>query len=103
MPIQETVSIDKTIALLNEALKIDPVAIQTLIEYHTLCNEDLADHPTIQVSEHPFKGYTYRVGMLGILNGLFGTDEKSWGAIAAVFSDENKLIGFERYSETFDK
>ncbi len=42
---------------------------------------------------------TFRVGMLGVLNGFCGTIDdgprKGWGPIAAIY-DEGKLLRFER-------
>lgn len=87
--INEIVSIDETIELLNAAIKLDQKAISTLIFHRIRCNIEIANHPTIQVAQTD-KGY--EVGLLGIINGLFGIEEKDgWGAIAANV-DENGLI-----------
>lgn len=81
--IKETVSINDVIELLNDATKRDPDAIARLVNFRTLCNELLSDHPTIQVSSD---GGKFSVGLLGIINGIFGIDDKGWGVIAAVFN-----------------
>lgn len=79
------------VRLLNEAVKVDRQAVQDLIECRVPCNKGLADHPTIQVSAfdeqtgEPTPG-EYKVGLLGILNGLFGTDCEGWGFITANFN-----------------
>jgi hypothetical protein len=74
------------ISLLNEASKLDPVAIRALVEHRVLCNCDLADHPTIGV------GCTEDgdplVGMLGVINGLFGADEDAHGPVHANIPDD---------------
>jgi hypothetical protein len=38
------------VARLNEFLKVDPKAIEDLIEARVPCNEALADHPTMKTS-----------------------------------------------------
>ena len=73
--------------LLNEALKLDPDAIQKLIEIRVSCNKSLADHPTIRVRNDDGD----KVGLLGILNGLTTKGEVY---ITAVFDDQDKLTKF---------
>ena len=80
------------IDLLNEALKLDSKAISDLIAYHAPCNESLGNHPTIQVAPEG-------VGMLGILNGLFGVSDRGWGSIAVVVEDDGTVVGFEETSD----
>lgn len=81
MPIKQSITIQDAIDLLNDALKCDPVAITSLTSHRVLCNLKLADHKLIQVGSN--EG-TYRVGLLGIINGLFGVDDKGYGPIAAI-------------------
>lgn len=78
----ESVTIDHVIEVLNEALLIDPEAIQSLLAIRVPCNQKLADHPTIQVMERNGK---YTVGVLGLLNGIFGADENGCGYLAGEF------------------
>lgn len=85
-----TVTPEEVVQVLNEAVKLDPKAMYALVEARVPCNEALADHPTIQVSAYdeqtgePTPGQ-FKVGILGLLNGLFGTDSKGWGYIMANF------------------
>ena len=76
-------SVDDTIKLLNGALELDRETIQRLVDTRLTCNNSLVNHATIQVSY--YNGERYTVGLLGILNGLFGADTKGNGAIAAVY------------------
>lgn len=85
---------------LNSLVALDPNAIAVLISNRTVCNQALADHPTVQVWE---QNGGFNVTMLGVLNGLAGMHEdgpnKGFGGIAAYFDvDEKKpvksLIGF---------
>lgn len=81
--LKENVTIDEVISLLNDALEKDSEAIHNLATTRISCNDVLADHPTIQVGK--FDG-EYKVGMIGILNGIFGTTEDGYGAIAGDFT-----------------
>ena len=57
------------------------------------CNKKLAEHPTVQVTQQ--QAHDYRVGLLGILNGVLS--KSSPGIIEAVVDDEddNKLLRFQ--------
>jgi hypothetical protein len=69
-------------------LRLDPEATDKLVKSRVPCNEALAEHPTIQCGI--FDGTKQnRVGLLGVLNGLFGCDANGCGAIAMVIEGEN--------------
>jgi hypothetical protein len=92
---REIIALDDVVKFLNELLEIDKPAIAALLANRVPCNQALADHPTVQVhSQHG----GYSVGMFGIINGLFGTDEKGCGQLRYVF-DDGQLIRFERFTE----
>ncbi len=98
---RESVTIPQVLALLNEAMLCDPKAVGDLIEQRVLCNTNLVEHPTIQVVWTPDGGDNRRqipkVGLLGVLNGIFGVDDRSYGPITAIFDDDQKtLLRFER-------
>jgi hypothetical protein len=94
--IKTSITVENVIEVLNEALIADPKAMNELIlGCKVECNEMLADHPTIQI------GYNgkFRLGTLGLLNGLFEIDEKGFGPICAVIDDETeKIVEFRRVS-----
>ena len=88
--IKEQVTLDETIDFLNELIKIDAPAIAALIANRVPCNKQLADHPTVQcLAQHG----GFSVGMLGIINGLFGAHEgeyrHGWGPIMFILEDGN--------------
>lgn len=101
------VTVDDAIQLLNDAMAADKGAVQKLIDYRVPCNSKMVAHPTIQInvalhktsamgtSENLLPFY-YSVGLLGILNGLFGIDDRGHGLITAQFDDNGALLGFER-------
>lgn len=72
---------------LNSLVQLDQEAMQKLADTRVPCNKSLVDHPTVQTSNG-------HVGLLGIINGLFGTDDRGWGHICATFDGNNRLIGF---------
>lgn len=77
------ISVADTVALLNVALAADPQALSLLVEQRVPCNDALARHPTIMVGSAA--DGTPLLGLLGLLNGLFGADASGFGAIAAVY------------------
>src|ERR1035437_1269272 len=83
MPWKSSVTQEEVISFLNEALKTDPVAIVGLINTRVPCNAEMEAHPTIQVGRH---SGAMTVGLLGILNGLFGIDERGYGPFGAIGS-----------------
>lgn len=93
---------DDLITFLNSLVEIDRYAMQELIGARVSCNEELANHPSVQVAAHPHPHVPpgqFRVGVLGILNGYAGTYDEGpragWGPIQAVYED-GRLIRFER-------
>jgi len=88
--IRETISINDVLELLNDLVITDRRVVENLIEARFGCNEHLAKHDTIQVLEVPENecdDYSdrYMVGILGILNGLFGISETGFGVISAMY------------------
>jgi hypothetical protein len=83
----------KAVEVLNEALSLDPAAVNSLMNSKVRCNDALADHPTIVVNDQ--SGVT-RVGLLGVINGIVArqTDEVIEACI-----DDGKVIGFRLRGE----
>lgn len=97
--LKDKITIDEAIATLNEAIQADREAMTAMVETRFACNETLADHPTIQVVQardprHPDQPFL--VGLLGIINGLFGVQDNGWGPIAAKLTADGMLMNFER-------
>lgn len=90
---EESVTIDRAVELLNQCFEADPNAMHNLVETRVDCSESLAAHPTVQVCGKE----TPQVGLLGILNGLFGVDERGFGPITAMYDLEtDRLVGFAK-------
>ena len=99
------ITVNEAIDTLNRALEKDPDAMNALFSYYVPCNTELAKDPTIQVAvnqkivcAHGVMGQAepLTLGILGLINGLFGVDNDMYGYITAVFDDDNKLVRFEK-------
>jgi hypothetical protein len=82
----DSVSLQDAIAYLNDLIELDAAAIVALINQRVPCNRQLAEHETCQVYKTD-DGYV--VGLLGILNGLFGIRSDGYGHITAVLGDKS--------------
>lgn len=88
-------AIDQAITVLNEAFDADRVAITLLmLRSRVPCNDALAEHPTIQVGRDDYG--RLEVGPLGLINGLFGVDDESYGFIAFKLDENGDPSGFCR-------
>ena len=84
MAIKESVTLEEVINYLNELLEVDTEAVSNLFNnVRVPCNEAMANYETVQVEANrlPEVYGEYAVGILGILNGLFGCGEDSWSTI----------------------
>jgi hypothetical protein len=88
---EPSVSLSRALTVLNEALQADPQTISALMNHRVICNEALANHPTIQVGIYEGE---YKVGLLGLLNGLFGIQENKTGYIGAITDAQHQVLEF---------
>jgi hypothetical protein len=84
----------RIVDFLNELRELDPKLVNSLFRFRPECNKAVADHPTIQVCGNQHR---WRVGLLGLLNGLCGVDANGCGPIWALVpdKDEHSIIRFE--------
>jgi len=88
MAIKEFIGVEEVLEVLNRALGADEEGVTALMNQRVPCNEVLEADPTIQVGSYVDERSGEKhcsVGVLGLLNGLFGIDEDGWGPIAAVY------------------
>lgn len=81
---------DDAIEVLNRVHSADPTVLRTLIKFRVPCNAAVANDPSVQVTPDT------TVGVLGVLNGIFGIDGNGRGPIAAHYDDAGDLTHFER-------
>lgn len=88
---------DQAIELLNDMLETDKEALEKLVNHRVDCNGELAEHETIQVrayGEYYEKTGKYQVGMLGVLNGIFGMNENGIGQIVMAVDADGDVDSF---------
>ena len=88
------ITAEETVSFLNLALALDKEAIETLFKTHVLCNENLASHPTIQVYSPALSGGGVGIGILGLLNGMFGANTYGYGCIYMRLDEKNNIVEF---------
>jgi hypothetical protein len=88
-----TVTIESVCETLNSLLELEPETMQSLLAFRVECGQAMAEHETVQVKDEGAGKYT--VGILGLLNGVFGKDENGNGNLCAMYSN-GKLAGFRR-------
>lgn len=91
--------LEAILSCLNQAYKDDEAAMHALVANRIPCNQQLADHPTIQVSDNKVCA-GFNVGCLGIINGVLAAAGIPLVAAKWVIEEEgkpNKFVGFCEY------
>lgn len=87
------VTVEEAVAVLNRINVSDPTVLADFIAHYVPVSEALADDPTVQVGQPP--GRTgYHVGLLGILNGIFGVRDDGRGWITAMVNADRSIASF---------
>lgn len=92
------VSVKEAIDLLNDALKTDRKSIEEMFKTRIKCTKKLMNHKTIQVRKYISDEFP-TVGVLGLINGIFGISEKGAGPICMVLGDDDHIQHFKRYED----
>jgi len=100
--LKKQITMQDAVDLLNEALKLDSVAVNSVCNVRCLCNLDLAKHETIQVGQAGRNGQVFIVGIIGLLNGMFGKDQAGLGALCAIYDDNFKITSFKIFDPKTD-
>jgi hypothetical protein len=91
-------AIDAAIVVLNRLLKVDPEACRAFFLLEAPVNTmELGDDPEIQcLQDDPPNGPIF-LRPLGLINGLFGADERACGFITMDIEDTSgSIVGFRR-------
>lgn len=80
---------------LSEIIALDPEAFTALYQHRVPCTPSLADHPTVQVAAPKAETDHYRVGLLGILNGLFSVEHPGHVIALQIDDDTHVVIGVQ--------
>jgi hypothetical protein len=83
---------DLAVGVLNRIHEADPSVLPQLIDFRVPCNDAIVNDSTVQVA---LVDDEYRVGLLGIINGLFGVRwEDGPGFIGVQMDGDGKLLCF---------
>jgi len=103
---RKVITVHGAINFLNKLLELDGNAINKLVGSRVECNEALAKHPTVQVQRDGTRtrigkeeAEIFEVGLLGVLNGIFGINEDGFGQIVADFNKNCRIVGFRHLNE----
>jgi hypothetical protein len=87
--------IEQVVDILNDILKTDPEAVSALVNNRVKCNQELANHNSVQVSGTDVEP---TVGILGILNGFI--EPLTGNRVAVQYDDPSKINKFIVYPLT---
>lgn len=94
MSIRAEITPAQVVDFLNGAAALDPKAMWNLIQARIGCAPELANHPTIQVGQVPGSPGFWDVGMLGVINGMFGVhDDGPAKGMGAIWVQYDKTTG----------
>lgn len=86
--------VGRAVDILNECLRRDPVAIAQLFNVRVKCNEELANYSGIRVGIFDNEP---KVGILGIINGVFGFQEPVIGAEGVIDTKSRRFIQINKF------
>jgi hypothetical protein len=79
----------QAVAILNRLVAADVGAMSALVNHRVPANAALRADPTAQCG-----GPTLTIGMLGVINAIFGVDATNWGHIAVQVGDAGDVEYF---------
>lgn len=82
-------NVQKALDILNDALARDPAALTQLINAQVACNEKLTKHKSVQTGIY---GGEYKLGVLGLINGILGYKLGGIGAQGDVDPKTGRLL-----------
>jgi len=98
--LKQTITANDVCDLLNKMLKLDYDCTHAIVSYRQKCNDLIAKHETIQVQQYEEDEFP-KVGIIGILNGMFGIREDGMGAICYEIEND-RILGFKPTPEKDD-
>ena len=88
--------IKTAVETLNDFLAKSPEAANSLFNYRVPVTKEMADHPHVRVQV--IGDNKFKVGMIGILNGI--VEPLTGKRIASMHDDDDKVVGFVEYKAT---
>jgi hypothetical protein len=93
--IKKSVTAKDICSLLNELLEKDSSFVKNLMEVHVPCNEDIANHPTVQVRGYNEYPNVHTCGIMGLINGILGIREDGFGALCYEIDEAGNIVEFK--------
>lgn len=90
--------LQRAVEVLNEALKLSPVAVSELMLHRVLCSGELLAHPVLVVRDET--GGRCSLGVLGLLNSILDPGRNAPGPVAMTTEGDDKVIGFHLLGPT---
>jgi len=91
--------VTKAIDVLNDALSRDPEAMTRLVNLRVPCRKELGQHSTIRIQR---LGDEHRVGILGLINGIFGDWPSGVIGAEGPLDDAGHFIRIKRFVDLRD-
>ncbi len=90
-------AVKRALLVLNDALERDPQALTQLVNARITCNEKLTKHATVQTGVYADE---YKVGVLGLINGILGYKLGGIGAEGDVDARSGRFLRIRRFVHT---
>lgn len=90
MAIKESVTPQEVLDFLNSLMEVDPATMNSIFSARFQCNDAMLNHPTVQCGR--LSETIGEVGVIGILNGLFGIDKEGWGVFAMSMENDRPSV-----------
>lgn len=90
-------NVQRALNILNDALERDPLALTQLVNARVSCNEKLAKHKSVQIGVYDD---AYKVGVLGLINGILGYKQGGIGAEGDVDTRTKRFSRVRRFVHT---
>ena len=92
LKVKESVTLIDVADFFSQLLQIDEDAVNAIFSIRVGCNDFMACHPSVQVAK--LSENYFLVGLIGLINGIFGADQYGWGHFSVKY-DKGKVVGFE--------
>jgi hypothetical protein len=91
---KKPVTVTEAVATLNELVALDRDVMDKLVKARFITTTEFSNHPTVQCGRRgPNSELT--IGLLGVLNAIFGIDSFDWGYVAVDLDDDGNLLKFK--------
>ena len=80
----DNITPEKLVGFLNNLIELDSNFITSIFQIRIPCNKEMAEYKTVQVRYDDLGSSRlnhYRLGLLGLFNGMFGVNENEYGCI----------------------